>query len=164
MKKSIIILQIMFAVAIFVASCRKADVNMTSGAITPTQPPPPPPDSLTLYSWYNYDGSGTGLWAIDGFGDVFNNVVSKFDSTYYNDHVKVHLKFADSTSWKNIRYVAHDHSGQNNLDVYFTDDNYYINFPPPLSAHVVVPRIIVLAKPTALIDFTKQVAVKIVVN
>src|SRR5438552_10106216 len=153
MKKSIIILHILFVVVTLVASCRKEDVNMTSGAITPPPPQTPPPDSLSWYSWYNYNGSGTGLWVIGGFGNVFNNIVSKFDSTYYNDHVKVDLKFADSASWKNIPFSAHDHKGQTGFDVYFTDDNYIINLGP--LGTVVAPRIIILAKPTLLIDFSK---------
>jgi len=133
---------------------------MTSGTITLPPPQTPPSDSLNWYSWYNYDGAGTGLWAISGFGDVFKNIVSKFDSTYYNDRVKVSLKFLDS--WKNIPYAAHDHTGQTSFDFYFTDDNYIINLGS--LGTFAAPRIIILAKPTALIDFSKSVAVKIVVN
>jgi hypothetical protein len=150
------------AVIVF-TSCDKEDVGMITGPITiPSPPSPQPIDSTSFYRWNNYDGSGTGLWAISGFGDVFKNIVSKFDSAFYDDHVKVKLKFADSAAWVSIPYVAHDHTGQTRFDVYFTDNNYIINLGPLGSFSA--PRIIVLAKPTALIDFSKPVAVKIVVN
>ena len=164
MKNAIKLLAHASIVALIVfTSCDKEDVGMITGPITISPPPPPlVSDSSVLYSWDNYNGSGTGLWVISGFGDVFKNVNSKFDSTYYNDHVKVNLKFADSASGKNIPYVAHDHTGQNNFDVYFTDDNYIADLGP--LGTFFAPRIIILAEPTALIDFSKKVAVKIVVN
>ncbi|SRR6266540_3691429 len=147
------------AVIVFI-SCDKEDVGMITGPITiPSPPSPQPVDSSSFYSWHNYDGSGTGLWAISGFGDVFRNIVSKFDSAFYNDHVKVKLKITDSAGWLSIPYVPHDHTGQNSFDVYFTDDNYQVNLGP--LGNFLAPRVLILAKPTALIDFSRKVAVEI---
>ena len=111
-------------------------------------------DSLSWVSWAN------NLWCLQGFGDIFLRHPGSYDSAYYAGHVRIYLKFADSVIWTNLPYAAHDHAGQNNFEVYFTDWNYVVSFPPPLSA-INAPRILILAKPRAFIDFSRKVSVKI---
>jgi hypothetical protein len=154
----------LYAATVMIISCHKETLNSpatltpgsTPGSVVFQQASDGIFDSL---SWTSWPGN---LWCLQRFGgDIFlkHSYNSNFESAYYNDHVRVFVKQADALLWTNVPY---DRGGQNNYSLYFTDDNYVVSFPPPLSVTINAPRILVLAKPAAPIDFSKKVSAKII--
>jgi hypothetical protein len=83
-----------------------------------------------------------------------------FGEDYYADHVRVYIKPSDAASWMEAPYSPGDYNGISNNQIYFTDDNYVVTLPG--MGTVVAPRILIIGKPSAQIDFLKMFDVKIV--
>jgi hypothetical protein len=152
---------ILYAATIMIVSCHKETLNLPP-AVTPGPTPGPVTSQQASDGifddlfWKSWPGN---LWCLQWVGgDIFlkHSYNSNFDSAYYNDHVRVFVKQADALLWANVPY---DHGGQNNYSLYFTDDNYVVNFP--FFGTGVAPRILIIAKPGISIDFSKKASVKI---
>ena len=147
-----------------IVSCHKETLNLPP-AVTPGPTPGPvtsPQASDGIFDdlfWKSWPGN---LWCLQWVGgDIFekHSYNSNFGSAYYNGHVRVSVKQENAMLWTNMPFVPNDHWGQNNYDLYFTEDNYIVSFP---FGTVNAPRIIIIAKTFAPFDFAKKVSVKIV--
>jgi hypothetical protein len=150
-------------------SCKKENqlqipTRTNQPPIDTLSPQPPPAANGIFYnlSWTQCTPGDSNLWCLQWVGgDIFekHSYNSNFGSAYYSGHVRVSVKQENAMLWTNVPFVPHDHWGQNNYDLYFTDDNYIVSFP---FGTVNAPRIIIIAKTFAPFDFAKKVSVKIV--
>jgi hypothetical protein len=157
-KKSIYFLLLLTLVVCY-THCRKAEHEL----VTVTHIP----DSNSLQEVFIIDSStwekDLMLYKLWRLGDLFKNVKGNFDSAYYQDHVQVFVRFK---IWTPIPYVASNLTGSGQNAIYFTDDTYLKNvgIGGYITGTQVAPRIIILARPDADIDFTQKVSVQVVIK
>jgi len=166
MKRTKIYMVLLLQFLLFLLSCSKEKLSIpaTNGSVTSL----PSNDAGNIFKnqiWKKDWPPGTGLWCFQWVGgDIFYNhpylSSPRYERDYYADHVRVYIKPSDADLWQAIPYVPRDHYGANNYDIYFTDDNYIASLGG--LGTIIAPRILILAKPGAPIDFSKPFDVKIV--
>jgi hypothetical protein len=137
--------------------------------LPPASPIPLTPVYYGEFTFENLSWQKDSLYTPSGFNilyslidfNPFKNIIPNedYDSTYYNDHLKVIIHFS---SWVTIPYVVLDFNRLPNHDIYFISNNY--TFTLPIGGHsitIVLPGIKIYAKPNAAIDFSKKFSVRV---
>ena len=126
--------------------------------------PPQGVSAAVISDNMEWNRAPAGPWQLyAAVNQFYKKVVSKFDSAFCKNKVKVFLKINGSSEWKVIPYVTQNMGVPNSYDFYFMAyDNSGI-LPFPFAGFVPSLRILIFAKPNAPIDFHKKVSVKVIV-
>jgi hypothetical protein len=150
------------------SSCSKEKQTISTGTrLTPTPVTSSSSvgDVFKSQIWIRDWPPGTDLWCIRwvGAGIFVNHPYSlspQFGTDYYSDHVRVYIKPSEAELWQAAPFVPQDYNGATTYELYYTDNNYIADLGA--LGVVIAPRILILAKSNAAIDFSKPFDVKFV--
>ncbi|TAL47411.1 MAG: hypothetical protein EPN92_04925 [Chitinophagaceae bacterium] len=167
MKRTKMYMVLLLQFLLFLLSCSKEKLSdpVTTTSSTPLTNANATGEVFKNQTWQSNSPYGTGLWCLQSVGgDIFvrhpYSDNQRYESEYYANHVRIYIKSSYVDVWQAVPFVPKDYYGVTNYGFYFTDDNYVVSLPG--LGTFIAPRILIIAKPDAPIDFLKPFDVKFV--